>query len=200
MTAEEVQAQVRQWLETVVIGLNLCPFAAPVVKQDAMAIAVCPATDPEEIYHFSLQQLDHLQNAPADTLATTLVAVPEGLDDFEEYLDVLDYLEGALAEAGIEDSFQIASFHPDYCFDGLAGDDPANYTNRSPVPLFHLLRQADITQALASVKNPEQIPERNIALMRRLGLEQAQALAAGQAPPPSERAILSSSSDDSTTL
>ena len=72
----------------------------------------------------------------------------------------------------IDGIYQLASFHPDYCFADADPDDPANYTNRSPCPTLHLLREASLEQALRHVENPEEIPERNIRVARELGAEQ----------------------------
>jgi hypothetical protein len=99
------------------------------------------------------------------------VLVPEGLATFTAYLEMLAWLEEAMASAGFAGVVQIASFHPDYCFAGLDMDDPANYTNRSPVPMFHLIREALLEQALAEFPSAEQIPSRNVARLRALGIE-----------------------------
>ena len=108
-----------------------------------------------------------------------------GLEDFDDYLDFLAVAEALLVEQGYEGTYQLASFHPDYCFDGAEQDDPANFTNRSPWPMLHLLREAGLEQALAHYPEPEAIPERNIERMGQLGSERLSAeLAAlrGQVP------------------
>ena len=106
--------------------------------------------------------------------------VPEALAAFDEYLDVLAACEDALAELDLEAELQIASFHPDYRFAGEAEDDPGQYTNRAPSPLFHLIRQDSITRALAGWPDPEDIPRRNRRRMRTLGLDYLRALSAGE--------------------
>lgn len=97
-----------------------------------------------------------------------MVVVENGLASFTEYLDFLSLLENVIAETGLEGIIQIASFHPDYCFEGESQDDPANRTNRSPYPMFHLIREVSLEKAIAKHPDPQSIPERNIALLREM--------------------------------
>jgi hypothetical protein len=107
---------------------------------------------------------------------TTLLILPEGCTQFNDFLDLTAMAEQLLIDQGYEGVYQLASFHPDYCFAGEDENDPANYTNRSPYPMLHIIREASIEQALKTYPNPELIPERNIELTRKLGLEKIQAL------------------------
>jgi len=165
-----VLERVHAWLDDMVIGLNLCPFAAGPVRAGKVRYTVCDATDAEGIYQAFLTELDTFLQLPADEAETALFILSRGLSDFEDYLDMLATLEDALAEAGLEGVIQLASFHPDYLFEGSDDDDPTNYTNRAPYPIFHLIREAGLEKALASYPNPEAIPERNMARMREIGL------------------------------
>jgi len=174
-------AAVRRWVERIVIGEGLCPFARPVFAR--LRIAVSHAEALEDLIGDVAVELQRMLDTPADELPTTVIAVPRMLADFEDYLDVLDVLVTVVSDAGLEGEIQIASFHPDYRFEGAPADDPANGTNRSPVPLFHLLREDDVESAVASHPDAEGIPARNEARFRALGAaEVARRLAACQAP------------------
>ena len=98
---------------------------------------------------------------------TVIVIYPTGLESFFDYLDFLETANELLIEEGYEGTYQLASFHPDYCFDEVKQDDPSNYTNRSPYPILHILREASLERVLQSYKEPESIPENNINLARK---------------------------------
>ena len=174
--ADAVSAHTRRWIERVVVGLELCPFAAPVLRGEQLRIAVCEATELTELASALLDELDLLQRTPEAELATSVLVMPRALADFDDYLDFLSLAEELLAECGLEGTLQIASFHPDYCFDGVPADDVANFTNRSPYPMLHFLREAQIERALQRYPDPERIPQRNIEHLRGLGKSQMIAL------------------------
>jgi hypothetical protein len=167
MTA--VVEHTRAWIEQFVVGLELCPFAAPVMQSDTLRMAVCSATDVEQLAAAMLDELDVLQRTPETELATSVLIFDRALTDFDDYLDFLALAETLLTESGLDGIVQIASFHPHYCFDGVAADDVSHYTNRSPYPMLHFLREATLTRALANYPDPEQIPQRNIDRLRALG-------------------------------
>lgn len=169
--AETVLCLTRAWLETFVIGLNLCPFAATPYRQDRIAYRVCDGASHEAVYRAFLETLNDLILADPRQLETALLITPQGLDDFEVYLDMLYLLEQALVEVGLDGVIQVASFHPAYRFDDAPMDDPANFSNRSPFPMFHLIREEGLAAALESYPSPESIPQRNVARLRELGIE-----------------------------
>ena len=161
----------RAWVREFVIGKDMCPFAAAVERTgrlrftwfDAAALDT-PQTDP---LHFALQEAVLLLQTPPQTIATTLLVFPNTVfASFEAFLDLAVELEGALDAAGADGVLQVASFHPNYVFEGATEDDPANATNRSPTPMLHLLREADVSAAVASHPNPAAIPTRNAAFLR----------------------------------
>lgn len=162
---------VRCWVRQVVVGLNLCPFAAAPLKNGRIRYHLCREVGEEAIYRALLSEMETLIGLPLSEAETSLFVVPRGLQRFEAYLDLLDVVEAAIPEAGLEGVLQLASFHPDYRFAGSDGDDPANYTNRSPYPMFHLIREDSLAQALKHYDNPEAIPERNLLLLRSMGLQ-----------------------------
>ena len=169
-------ARTRAWLERCVIGLGLCPFAAAPYRDERILYVVCAKPGLEAIYRTFLQTLERMLLTPPEELETALLVVSRGLTAFDDYLDALSVLERALQEGGFEGVIQLASFHPEYRFAGAPEQDPANYTNRSPLPLFHLIREQGLAEALASYSDPEGIPERNIRRLRQLGIGGIRAL------------------------
>jgi hypothetical protein len=172
----DARAITLRWLHECVLGLDLCPFAAPVLSSGAVRIAVCPAVDEAEQLRGFLAELDKLQASSEDDIATTLLVYPNGLEDFDDYLAVLDAAQDLLEESGLSALVQLASFHPRYQFDGVCAAALSNYTNRSPLPVIHLLRESSVTRVLASFPDPEAIPGRNIARLEALGVAAVEAL------------------------
>lgn len=165
---EQAVSQTRAWLEGFVIGLGLCPFAQAPFLAGQVSMPVCRASDFEALYREILSLiLDFVQAGPDERL-TSLVLVPRGMDEFGDYLDLLAELDAALDQSGLRGIVQIASFHPAYRFADTPADDAANYTNRSPVPMFHLIREDHLAAALAAYPDPEAIPERNVRRLRSL--------------------------------
>lgn len=170
-TAEEAAAATREWLEKAVIGLNLCPFARTPHVQGRIRYAVSEAETPEELLEHLIAELQALAAAPPEETETTLLIHPRVLHDFLDYNDFLGVADAAVAELGLEGTIQVASFHPRYQFAGTEPDDMENYTNRSPYPILHLLREASVERAVETFPDASQIYERNIETMRRLGPE-----------------------------
>jgi uncharacterized protein len=169
--AAEVVAATRLWLERAVIGLNLCPFAKAVYVKQQIRYAVTAATNATELLAELQRELELLTRAAPETLATTLLIHPRAMTNFIEYHLFLKDAGAAVRKLGLEGVVQIASFHPDYEFAGSASEDIENYTNRSPFPMLHLLREASIDRAVAAFADAADIYERNIATLRRLGHE-----------------------------
>jgi hypothetical protein len=176
MKVSQTEQAVRHWLATMVVGEGLCPFAAAPLARGQVRVAVCGESDTDAIYRYVLAELDRLLQADPVELETTLVAVPEGLEDFAVYLEMLAFLEDALQQLALEGTVQIASFHPEYVFEGVDAEDVGNYTNRSPCALFHLIREDSLSRALASYPDPQNIPRRNQQRMRELGLQRIRQL------------------------
>lgn len=159
----------RLWVDRVVVGLNLCPFAAPVIKNDGLYVEACYAQEPEALLRAVLEQLDKLQRSDESDIATSLLVFADALEDFDQYWAFVEVASELLQAAGLEGVIQIASFHPNYCFEGVAEDDVSHYSNRSPWPMLHFIREAQLSRALAGYPNPEQIPDNNIRRLRALG-------------------------------
>lgn len=169
---ENVSARVvertRRWLRDIVIGLGLCPFAAQPYRAGRIRFRVVNGTREDDVYRGFLDALQELVDDDGACWDTGLVIVPHALSDFDAYLDMLAILEQAVIAVGLEGEFQVASFHPDYRFDGATADDPANASNRSPYPLFHLIREDHLAAQLAGFGDPGAIPARNIARLRSM--------------------------------
>jgi len=161
----------RHWLEKAVIGLNLCPFAGRPWLQGRVRLRVSDATSLKRLAGDLVDELLALHKADPADCETTLLIHPNVLDDFLDYNDFLDIADELLEDLELDGTLQIASFHPDYRFADSQPDDPANFTNRSPWPMLHLLREASIQAATANHPAPEAIYQRNIETMRELGLE-----------------------------
>ncbi|WFF43440.1 DUF1415 domain-containing protein [Salinicola endophyticus] len=168
--------QTRAWVESFVVAHDICPFAGREMRRDAIRYAVAEASDLEGLLHELIAECRHLDANAA--IATTLLIAPAGMEDFDDYLDWLELAERLLEDQGYVGIYQLASFHPDYVFEGVEATDPANATNRSPWPMLHLLREAELERAIAHHADPEGIPERNMARLREPG---SAALAAGLA-------------------
>ena len=148
------------WIESVVIGENFCPFARQPFVDDAIQYHVCESremTDLVESIIDACRSLDTHQQ-----IQTSFVIVANGLEVFDDYLDCLDLAQAMLSHTHYEGVYQLASFHPEYVFEGTEPNAPENYTNRSPYPCFHILREAQLAEQIALFPNVERIPERNI--------------------------------------
>ncbi|WP_419902200.1 DUF1415 domain-containing protein [Kiloniella sp.] len=159
----------RLWVEKMVVGLNLCPFAAPEINRNSIRYAVVGGNSPEEAVRNFLEEILFIQESPEEEISTTLVIYPTGQDDFECFLDLLALAEDCLEQAGLEGLFQLASFHPQYLFDGVSEDDITNWTNRAPFPALHIIREGQMGRVLTNYKAPEEIPEQNMQTMTDLG-------------------------------
>lgn len=161
----------RQWLEKAVIGLNLCPFAkAPHVK-NLVRISVSQARHLDGFLEDLDRELQLLGDTPADELETTLLVHPTLFPDFDTFNQMLDIADAAVVDNGLEGIVQIAPFHPDFQFEGTDSDDIGNYTNRSPYPTLHLIREDSIAKAAQAFPDASVIFERNIALLEKMGHE-----------------------------
>jgi hypothetical protein len=172
-----------EWLEKAVIGLNLCPFAKAVHVKKQIRFVVSDAPDEKSLIAELVNELQFLANHGADEVDTTLLIHPACLNDFLEYNGFLELADQILDEQGFCGEFQIASFHPDYQFADSPGDAIENFTNRSPFPMLHLLRESSIAKAVDAFPDAEQIYGKNIETMRTIGHHGYLALF-GQSPAP----------------
>ena len=164
-------AETRKWLEQIVIGLNLCPFAKAVYVKDQVRFVLSDATTVEALVEELAEELVLLRDTPAEQIDTTLIMHPDVLTDFLDYNDFLDNADAAIEALDLQGILQVASFHPQYQFEGVAPDDVSNYTNRAPYPTLHLLREDSVERAVAAFPDPDVIVQRNIETLDKLGIE-----------------------------
>lgn len=163
----EIIRVTRSWLEMVVIGYNFCPFAKPVFVPEKIAYVVQRSPDFAQILETLYVECKKLQQG--GHISTTLIILPHGLEAFDTYLDLLGMAEALIERCGFTGEFQLASFHPEYVFADESLDSPANYTNRSPYPMLHIIREADINIAMKDKDDASAIYERNIRKAHALG-------------------------------
>lgn len=160
--------RVTQWLEDVVIGLGLCPFARAPYTRGLVHLDHCVAMDFDGAISLTLDAIDALLDLEPSERSTTLCVFPHALQDFDEFLDAVAVLEEILVKTGATQLVQLAHFHPDYLFEGEPAEDVSHYTNRAPYPILHLLRVEEVADAITSSPDVHTIPERNIATLEGL--------------------------------
>jgi hypothetical protein len=175
-TAEQAIDATRRWLERAVIGLNLCPFAKAVHVKKQVRYVVSEATDSDALLAGLEHELQYLAAASPLETDTTLLIHPHVLADFADFTDFLDLVDVVVRTQGLAGILQVANFHPDYCFADAAEDDLGNYTNRSPYPTLHLIREASLDRAVAAFPEAATIYERNIETLERIGRQGWRAL------------------------
>ena len=173
---EQVITQTRQWLERAVIGLNLCPFAPQPYRLGRVRIVASAARDTDALVEDLCTEIDHLLATEPEVCETTLLVLPHVLADFDDFNDFLGAADAMIEALSLEGIFQIASVHPHYQFDGSGPDDIENYSNRSPWPILHLLRETSVGRAADAMKDPDEIYRRNMKTLRELGMAGWQAL------------------------
>ncbi|MGB0716130.1 MAG: DUF1415 domain-containing protein [Phycisphaerae bacterium] len=164
---QAIIAITKRWIQEVVIGLNFCPFAATPFEQQAIRYRVLPAPSTDDLLVALLDECQYLDTNPSTE--TTLIIWRDAFHDFEAYLMLVGAAEDVLEAEELEEAYQLASFHPDYCFVDADADDAANFTNRSPFPMIHILRTASVERAVNTHPDTEAIPETNINLARSKG-------------------------------
>ncbi|MET3120679.1 hypothetical protein AAKU67_000257 [Oxalobacteraceae bacterium GrIS 2.11] len=158
------------WLEKAVIGLNLCPFAKAVHIKKQIRYTISAADNVRDLHADLLKEIEFLLEADPEKVETTLLIHPQVLNDFLDFNDFLDVADALLVDLNADGILQIASFHPNYQFFGTESDDIENYTNRAPYPTLHLIRESSIERAIASYPDTDEIYQKNIDTLKRLGL------------------------------
>lgn len=159
----------KKWLLEAVVGLNLCPFAKAVVVKDMVRYRVCASSEPADLLAMFREELQHLAEADPEKLDTTLLIAPNALPDFLDFNDFLAECDGVLMDLALDGVLQVADFHPHYQFGGTDVDDIENFTNRTPYPTLHLLREASIDKAVEACPDASLIFERNMEVLNKLG-------------------------------
>lgn len=175
---QQALAETRAWVDRVVVGLNLCPFAKAVQARNQVRYVVSEATDVDALLSELIDEMGRLVATDPEVLDTTLLIHPRVLNDFLDFNEFLGAADEALAQLGLEGVLQVASFHPQFQFAGTAVDDVTNATNRSPYPTLHLLREDSVDRAVAAFPEAGAIYEKNIRTLAALGAEGVAALQA----------------------
>ena len=171
MTDEDVLAATRRWLEAAVIGLNLCPFAKSVYVKDQVRLVVSRARHLDAFLDDLDHELELLKTTPAEQVDTTLLIHPTLFPEFLVFNDFLNVADDVLVEHELDGVIQIAPFHPDFVFEGEGEGDMSHFTNRAPFPTLHLIREDSLEKAIESFGDTDVIYQRNMNLLRNLGLE-----------------------------
>jgi hypothetical protein len=161
----------RRWVQNFVIGLNLCPFAKKVFDANRIRFVATEVTSESDLLDVLSKELKFLAAAPRNEVETTILIHPKVLSGFRDYNDFLATADTRLKELNLRGVIQIASFHPQYQFAGTAPDDVTNFTNRSPHPMLHLIREVSITEVAGDPEVLLGIPERNVSLLHEMGLK-----------------------------
>jgi len=169
LSDERVIAATTAWLEKVVIGLNICPFAKAVHAKGQIRFAVSTANLGRALLEDLKRELGLLASTPAQQIESTLLIHPTVLSDFLAYNEFLWECDLAIQEMELDGIIQIASFHPQYRFAGTTPEDVTNHTNRSPYPMLHLLRESSVSQAVENFINTDSIYKNNLETLRKLG-------------------------------
>lgn len=169
---EQILNEVNQWLDKVVIGLNLCPFASKPFRENQIRFSVSHSTSEANLLEDLQTELNLLAESKPENIETTLLIVPNMLADFYDYNDFLEYVDALIEDNEWQGIFQVATFHPNYQFGGTKPEDAENLTNRAPYPILHLLREESLEKAIAHYPNPELIPEHNIETVCGLSQDQ----------------------------
>jgi len=176
MSLHENEAQtesVKRWVEEMVVGYNLCPFAKKPLLSNGIRFVLCSENKTKNVLHTLGDELAFLDEHAE--VETTLVILGNGFKDFYQYLKLVDDAQQVLDELDFQGIYQLASFHPEYLFEGEDIDDASHFTNRAPLPILHIIRESSIEKVLKTYKDPDSIPHNNIQLMRSLGTEVLQA-------------------------
>lgn len=165
----DAHERTKRWVQGAVIGLNFCPFAQAPWQQGRVHIAVESTQDFDACVRSILAQIQRLVEAPEEELSSILVVFESALGELDDFLDAMEVVVALADESGVAEWIQIAHFHPDYRFEGVAADDLGNYTNRAPLPTCHLLRIDEVERAIQAHPDSLQIPADNVARLRTLG-------------------------------
>lgn len=175
---EAVKKRTLDWVRRVVVGLNLCPFAQSAVNSGHLKLVIETSDDMASVLDALSAQFDELNNGSEE--ATVLFLLPNGFNHFDDYLDLVDLGNALIADLGHEGHLQMATFHPHYQFSESEFDDAANYTNRSPYPMLHLLQEVAVERAVDLHPDTDSIPQRNIELLRAMNTSQLLSLVDGE--------------------
>tara|TARA_R110002126_G_scaffold272886_2_gene417218 strand:- start:9095 stop:9646 length:552 start_codon:yes stop_codon:yes gene_type:complete len=174
LTDEQIKQQTIAWIKSFIIEYNICPFAKHTVKQETIVIDIAQPDNVEQALETMMSTIVRMdENADIETF---LLVFPDLFSNFDDYLDGVALAEELLSLSGYDGVYQLATFHPDYCFADVSATDVSNYTNRSPYPMLHILRESSIEKAIDYYGDTSKIPDNNIETMHQLGLDKVKSL------------------------
>ena len=176
LNKDTIIAQTKKWITDVVVGCNFCPFAAREVKRGSIAYEVLDEATMETALQAVATAFLQLDNDPA--IETSLLILPNSFESFKTYLELVELADALLEKEDYEGIYQVASFHPQYLFSGSNEEDPSNYTNRSPYPMLHFLREDSLSKVIDSHPDIDDVPVQNISFSREKGIRYMQELLA----------------------
>ncbi len=175
MTSDQhIIDKTKNWMTSFIVKLNICPFAKRELARNSIKYNIVHAKKRNQALESLLSELCFLDKTPS--VETTLMLFPFLFKDFYQYLDFVDGAECHLNEHGYDGIYQLATFHPNYCFADTEFDDVSNFTNRSPYPMIHILREESLEKAITNYGNTEDIPQRNIETLKNVGAERIKQL------------------------
>ncbi len=176
ITSEQIIEQTKCWLDNIIIAHNICPFAKKERDRDSIYFTINDSIEIAQVLENLVFEYERLDQQPE--IETTLFILANCCQDFDDYLDFVELANQLLNALNYEGTYQLATFHPNYCFAESAIDAPENYTNRSPFPMLHIIREESLEKALNTYPNPELIPQRNIEYCQKLGIKKMQEMLA----------------------
>lgn len=163
---EEIKRKTSMWVDNVVIGLNFCPFAEKSRSQKKLFTTVVRSDDVEDILSVVLYE----SILREDDAGTTVIVCPElNPDNFIEFYEVVAMAEDMLHDHNLNGVIQIAPFHPLFQFEGSGENGIDNLTNRAPYPIFHILREEEVSEAVRKLDgDSSKVWERNVNLLEKM--------------------------------
>lgn len=161
---ERILSTTLSWIDTFIIGENICPFAKHIPKEQIQLIL-----DTSESMLGVLEQMSATWASlkANQGIETSLIVYPSASLDFEKFLDWYYACDQLLEDMDLRNHFQLVAFHPNFLFDNAEESDAANYTNRSPYPMIHILREDSVSKAVDNHPDVDNIPLRNMEHLRK---------------------------------
>ena len=166
-STEDKITHTQNWVKNVVVKYNICPFARREVERGSIRYALCDETKKESVLQCLMDECHFLDEH--SEVETTLLIIPAGFEGFYDFIDLVEMANSLLEMQDYEGVYQLANFHPDYCFADERQSAPSNYTNRSPYPTLHIIRETSMEEAINNHPDVDAIPERNISFANKKG-------------------------------
>jgi len=145
--SKKVCERTQRWVEEVIVGYNICPFAMKPVSEKTVRYVVSDAADTETLIRDSWKEAALLLDTDMDVIATTLLMAPNWAEGVDDYANMGYWMEDYLEEDEepiFEGALSTAVFHPEWTFDGVGERDPVHFEKRSPYPTVSLLRKEEM--------------------------------------------------------